>query len=142
MKEMLEQIITPQVQMVGKVFILFLIVLYILSIVWVVRDAYMRGTYPWLWGVVAVVPIVGLVAYLILRPNMYSVDRQEQDLDIALTERQLAQYGNCPNCGTNIEHDFIVCPHCNTQVRNVCRTCGRPLEPEWNVCPYCRTKVH
>lgn len=141
MKEVLGQLITPQVQMVGKVFVIFLILLYILQIVWVIRDAYLRGTFPWLWGIVALVPIVGLIAYLILRPTMYSVDRQEQDLEIALRERQLEQFGNCPNCGAPIQKDFVVCPHCNTQVRNVCSHCHRPLEPDWNVCPYCRTRV-
>lgn len=142
MQEILAQLITPQVQMVGKVFIIFIIVLYILSIIWVIRDAYLRGTFPWLWGIVAIIPIVGLIAYLILRPSMFSVDKQEQELVIALRERQLEQFGNCPNCGTPIQKDFIVCPSCNTQVRNVCTHCHRPLEPDWNVCPYCRTRVN
>ena len=47
----------------------------------------------------------------------------------------------CPNCGTTIEKDFIVCPVCNTQVRNVCPTCKRPLEAHWKVCPFCRTHI-
>ncbi len=141
MQELVKQLLTPQVMMVGKVAIFFILALYVLSIVWVVRDAYLRGSYPWLWGVVSIVPFLGLIAYLILRPSMYSVDRQEQDLEIALKERQLEHYGNCPTCGANIERDFIVCPHCNTQVRNVCSRCHKPLEPDWKVCPYCRTHV-
>ena len=76
MQEILAQLITPQVQMVGKVFIIFIILLYILSIIWVIRDAYLRGTFPWLWGIVAIIPVVGLIAYLILRPSMFSVDKQ------------------------------------------------------------------
>ena len=36
---------------------------------------------------------MGLIAYLALRPNSYLADREEQELDIALRERQLAQYG-------------------------------------------------
>ena len=35
----------------------------------------------------------------------------------------------------------IVCPICNTQVRNVCPTCHRPLNADWKVCPYCRTRI-
>ena len=50
-------------------------------------------------------------------------------------------HGSCPNCGTTIEKDFIVCPVCNTQVRNVCPTCKRPLEAHWKVCPFCRTHI-
>lgn len=142
MSDLLGSLITPQVEMVGRFFLFFLILLYILSIVWVVRDSYLRGTFPWLWGIVALVPIVGLIAYMILRPTSYSVDRQEQELDMALRERELEQYGNCPRCGTSVRSDFIVCPNCDTQLRNVCSSCHRPLEPSWNVCPYCRTPVN
>lgn len=141
MQEIIQQILTPQVMMVFRVLGFFLVALYVLSIIWVIRDSYLRGAYPWLWGIVAIVPLLGLVAYLILRPSMYSVDRQEQDLEIALKERQLEHFGNCPVCGGAIEHDFIVCPKCNTQVRNVCTHCHKPLEPDWSVCPYCRTKA-
>ena len=78
---------------------------------------------------------------MILRPSSYLVDREEQDLDIALREHQLSHYGICPKCGTPIDRDFVVCPVCNTQVRNVCPTCHRPLNAEWKVCPYCRTRI-
>ena len=68
-------------------------------------------------------------------------DREEQELDMALRERQLAQYGTCPQCGAPIEKDFVVCPVCDTQVRNVCPSCHRPLDAHWKVCPYCRTRI-
>ena len=59
-------------------------------------------------------PFVGLIAYLVLRPHSYAADREEQELDMALRERQLAQYGTCPQCGAPIEKDFVVCPVCDT----------------------------
>jgi len=71
----------------------------------------------------------------------YASDREEQELDMALRERQLAQYGTCPQCGAPIEKDFVVCPVCDTQVRNVCPSCHRPLDAHWKVCPYCRTRI-
>ena len=105
-------------------------------------DAKRRGIQAfWAWGLLALVPFVGLIAYIVMRPGSYALDREEQELDMALRERQLAQYGSCPNCGTTIEKDFIVCPVCNTQVRNVCPTCKKPLEAHWKVCPYCRTHI-
>ena len=114
--------------------------LYILSIVYVIRDAQRRGAEPWwMWAIISVIPIVGLLAYVILRPSSYLIDREEQDLDIALREHQLSHYGICPKCGAPIDRDFVVCPICNTQVRNVCPTCHRPLNADWKVCPYCRT---
>ena len=86
-------------------------------------------------------PVCGPHRYLVLRPHSYAADREEQELDMALRERQLAQYGTCPQCGAPIEKDFVVCPVCDTQVRNVCPSCHRPLDAHWKVCPYCRTRI-
>ena len=142
MQELLDQIITPEVRMVLYLMVACVVILYILSIVYVIRDAQRRGAEPWwLWAIISVIPIVGLLAYVILRPSSYLVDREEQDLDIALREHQLSHYGICPKCGTPIDRDFVVCPVCNTHVRNVCPTCHRPLNAEWKVCPYCRTRI-
>lgn len=142
MSKYIEELMSPQLMMVVYVFIAFVVALYLLSVVYVFRDAKRRGIQSyWAWGLLALVPLVGLIAYLVMRPSMYASDREEQELDMALRERQLAQYGNCPNCGTTIEKDFIVCPVCNTQVRNVCPTCKKPLEAHWKVCPYCRTHI-
>ena len=123
-------------------FVGFLVALYVLAVAYVCIDARRRGVQAfWAWGIVALVPVVGLIAYIVLRPSSYLADREEQDLDMALRERQLAQYGTCPNCGGPIEKDFIVCPVCNTQVRNVCPSCHRPLDAHWKVCPCCRTHI-
>ena len=124
------------------VFVGVLVALYVLAVAYVCIDARRRGVQVfWAWGIIALVPLVGLIAYIVLRPSSYLADREEQDLDMALRERQLAQYGTCPNCGGPIEKDFIVCPVCNTQVRNVCPSCHRPLDAHWKVCPYCRTHI-
>ncbi|WP_230308482.1 double zinc ribbon domain-containing protein, partial [Collinsella aerofaciens] len=61
--------------------------------------------------------------------------------------RLLRPSRNCPHqcsqskCGAPIEKDFVVCPVCDTQVRNVCPSCHRPLDAHWKVCPYCRTRI-
>lgn len=142
MSDLLDQILTPEVRMVLYLIVMCIVMVYILSIVYVTRDAQRRGAEPWwVWSLVAVVPIVGLLTYVILRPSSYLIDREEQDLDIALREHQLSHYGICPKCGAPIDRDFVVCPLCNTQVRNVCPTCHRPLNADWKVCPYCRTRI-
>lgn len=142
MSEYISELISPQFMAVVYAFVAFIVGLYILSVLYVFIDARRRGIgLFWLWGLVAVIPFIGLIAYVVLRPNSYEADREEQELDMALRERQLAQYGTCPNCGTNIEKDFIVCPVCNTQVRNVCPNCRKALDAHWKVCPYCRTHI-
>lgn len=142
MSKYLAELMSPQLMAVVYLFIAFIVALYLLSVAYVVVDAKRRGVKQyWGWGLAALIPFVGLVAYVVLRPNSYRADRDEQELDMALREHQLAQYGTCPNCGTTIEKDFIVCPVCNTQVRNVCPTCKKPLDAHWKVCPYCRTHI-
>ena len=142
MMEYIQQLMTPQVMTVIYLFIAFIVALYVLSVVYVFVDARRRGSqYFWAWGLLSLVPFVGLIAYNVLRPSSYLADREEQELDMALRERQLAQYGTCPRCGSPIEKDFVVCPVCNTQVPNVCPSCHKPLDAHWKVCPYCRTHI-
>ena len=141
MSELLAQLWTPEMQAAFTVVLVLLVILYVLSIVWVVRDAYLRGTVWYIWAVVALVPVLGLVAYCLLRPPLLQLDRDEQELEIALKQRQLMKYGECANCGYPVEADFVLCPNCHTQLKNLCMRCNHALEPSWTVCPYCATPV-
>ena len=110
MQDLIDQILTPEVRMVLYLLVVCVVMLYVLSIVYVIRDAQRRGAEPWwMWAIISVIPIVGLLAYVILRPSSYLIDREEQDLDIALREHQLSHYGICPKCGAPIDRDFVVC---------------------------------
>lgn len=141
MSEIMKQIWTPQMQVIFTILVIGLIVIYALSILWVVKDARMRGTDSKVWGIVAIVPIIGLIAYLLMRPSMLLIDKDEQELEVALKQRQLMKYGECANCGYPVREDYIICPSCQTRLRNVCSNCRRPLDPQWAVCPYCAQPV-
>ena len=141
MSDLIASLWTPEVQMACTVCIVLLVILYVLSIVWVARDAYLRGTVWVLWTVVALIPIIGAVAYCLLRPPLYRIDRDEQELEIALKQRELTKYGECGNCGYPVEADYVLCPNCRTRLKNMCPNCHRALEPQWAVCPYCATQV-
>ena len=84
MEELLSQLITPEIQTAFTVVIVFLVVLYVLSIIWVVRDAYLRGSFWYIWAVIALIPLVGAIAYCLLRPPLLQLDKDEQELEIAL----------------------------------------------------------
>ena len=81
------------------------------------------------------------MAHCLLRPPLLQLDRDEQELEIALKQRQLMKYGECANCGYPVEADFVLCPNCHTQLKNLCMRCNHALEPSWTVCPYCATPV-
>lgn len=140
MSELLSQLWTPELQAAFTAVVVVLVILYVLSIVWVARDAYQRGT-SWAWCLIALIPFLGVVAYCLLRPSLLQIDRDEQELEIALKQRQLMKYGECANCGYPVEDDFILCPNCHTRLKNMCPTCHRALDPSWTVCPYCATPM-
>lgn len=141
MNELLAQLWTPELQAAFTVVVVLLVILYVLSIVWVVRDAYLRGSYWYVWAIVALIPLLGIIAYCLLRPPLLQIDRDEQELEIALKQRQLMKYGECAACGYPVEADFVLCPNCHTQLKNLCMRCNHALEPSWTVCPYCATPV-
>jgi RNA polymerase subunit RPABC4/transcription elongation factor Spt4 len=116
-------------------------VLYVISIIWVIRDSYLRGANPVIWGVISIVPYIGAFAYSMMRPPMLLSDKDEQAIDFALKKRELMKYGECAKCGYPVESDYLMCPNCGTQLKNECRNCNRALKPEWKVCPYCCTPV-
>ena len=123
MSELLSQLWTPELQVAFTAVIVVIVILYILSIVWVARDAYQRGT-SWVWCLIALIPFLGVVAYCLLRPSLLQIDRDEQELEIALKQ-----------------DDYILCPSCHTRLKNMCPTCHRALDPSWTVCPYCATSL-
>ena len=141
MSEILSQMFTLPVQIALVVVILIIILLYLISIVWVARDVSTRDTPTFLWVIISIIPVAGLVAYCLLRPPLTKLDRDEQDMELDLLQRQLDEYDNCPNCDYPTKEDYIICPHCGRQLRNVCTRCGKALEPDWDACPYCTTPV-
>ena len=128
MNDLLKQFLTPEVQMAITALVVLIIVLYILSIFWAVRDAQGRG-FGWAWGLLAIIPIVGLIAYCMVRPPLLQADREEQDLELALKQRQLMRYGDCANCGYPVEADYVICPNCHQRLKNLCPTCHHALDP-------------
>ena len=141
MSELLSQLWTPELQAAFTVVVVLLVILYVLSIIWVVRDAYLRGSYWYVWAIVALIPLLGVIAYCLLRPPLLQIDRDEQELEIALKQRELMKYGECANCGYPVESDFVLCPNCHQRLKNLCGTCNHSLDPTWTVCPYCATPV-
>lgn len=142
MSSIIQELLTPQLMAAFGLIVACLAVLYILQIVYVNVDAGRRGANRILWTIIGIVPIVGLIAYLVLRPTFYIQDLHEQETQGALIERQLSDYGICPKCGKPVKSSYVCCPHCGTRINNVCPNCGRPVSPEFDYCPYCTTKIN
>jgi len=137
----LDQLFTDEVRMALMVLALLVCVLYLITVIWVIRDSYLRGSVPILWGLIALIPFLGAFAYSMMRPPMLQSDRDEQALDFALKQRELLRFGECAKCGYPVEREYLMCPRCTTQLKNECYRCGHALNPDWTVCPYCCTPV-
>ena len=79
MSKYISELMSPQLMGVVYAFVGFIIALYVLSVVYVFIDARRRGASAYVaWGIIALIPFVGLIAYLVLRPHSYASDREER----------------------------------------------------------------
>ena len=130
---------------IRNLIVFFVVVFWVATIYWVYKDARRRisdALIVALSVVVAVVPFIGPLVYMLFRPPEYLDDVRERELEIRAIESRLGGTEvKCRVCGHGIEADFLVCPVCTTQLRQACTGCARPLEGSWQICPYCATPV-
>jgi predicted RNA-binding Zn-ribbon protein involved in translation (DUF1610 family) len=104
---------------------LALLVLWIMVIVWVYRDAERRGMNGMLWALLVLIGnLVGLLIYLIVRSERAPAKRSVQTTA-------------CPSCKKTVEAAFVFCPNCGARLQAVCPSCNKPVESSWRVCPHC-----
>jgi RNA polymerase subunit RPABC4/transcription elongation factor Spt4 len=136
----------PPGTFLAVVVVLFLLFFWIALAFWAYRDARRRSDSPWLPVfalAVNVLPYLGLLLYVVLRPPR-TLDEERALLleEQALTEGPAEVISRpCPTCGREIELDFVICPYCRTQFARRCRSCQRWLRLGWRVCPYCAEEV-
>ena len=127
--------------------ILFLVVLYGSLVYWTYADARRRITDPVLVGCATVasliLPFVGTIVYMIVRPPEYLEDVRERELDLQAAEARLhdLDHSLCPHCDYRVERDFIRCPSCLRKLKDRCESCSKPLDRAWTICPYCEAEV-
>ncbi len=125
----------------GAVFAAFWIGL----VVWTARDIRSRSrdllTVILSVLLVLVFSLLGLALYLLLRPKDTLAEQYERALEEETLLQGLEARGMCPNCQRPVERDFVLCPVCQTQLKQPCHACGRLLQLDWEVCPYCTEPV-
>ena len=90
---------------------------------------------------VLVLPLVGLVVYLMLRPRETLADAYERSLEQEALLQAIEEPEICPGCGQRVKGDYLYCPACHTRLKSACPGCSRPLHLRWSLCPYCGTSV-
>lgn len=90
---------------------------------------------------VIVLPVVGLVVYLMLRPRETLEEAYEHSLEQEALLQAIEEADECPGCGLEVERGFLYCPDCHTRLKKPCPECGRALRLHWALCPYCGASV-
>ena len=131
---------SPWLRVSLRLFVIFIFILWLSSIIWTYRDAKLRDTAAIAWSsIVFFFNFFGLILYLILRPPEFSGDAKERELEIESMEYQIKRSApRCPACLRFIEDDFLVCPYCYKKLKTTCMKCGKLLKIGWTLCPYCR----
>lgn len=120
----------------------FAVAFWLALVYWTFQDARRRVNDSWL--VVAavilsvVLPVLGTVVYLLLRPPEYLIDAHERELEVAALEARL-EGERCPECDHPTDRKFLSCPQCLRKLREPCMRCSEPLDPRWKICPYCES---
>ncbi|HMT21913.1 MAG TPA: zinc ribbon domain-containing protein [Promineifilum sp.] len=119
-----------------------LLIVWLAVVVWAFRDLRSRSRS----GVAALLtillvgllPIVGLVVYLLLRPRETLAEAYDRALEQEALLQQLEDKPVCPTCSRPTQPNWFLCPSCHTHLRQPCPNCNAPLALTWDICPYCR----
>jgi len=123
--------------LLGAYFVLFLIGL----VIWTIRDIRSRSRDTLVQILAALLVFVfnlpGLLLYFVLRPRETLTEAYEHALGQEALLQDIEERYICPSCKRKTEADFVICPHCRTQLRKRCVKCNHLLNLNWDVCPYC-----
>lgn len=111
----------PMLDTVLNITRLALILYWLALAVWVYLDAKNRSYNPVLWGGLALITnLVGLIMYLMVRPDQKS----------------------CPQCFVDLYQEHKVCPYCGYHLKDICYECGSSIEDDWSYCAECGEKIN
>jgi RNA polymerase subunit RPABC4/transcription elongation factor Spt4 len=109
--------------------------------VWAFRDIRSRTRDPFVQIlatiVVGVVPIAGILVYLMLRPRETLSEGYVRALEEESLLSSIESQEFCPTCGRRVDADMQWCPGCHAKLRNACDNCGKAVHLSWDLCPYC-----
>ncbi|MDQ3044089.1 MAG: zinc ribbon domain-containing protein [Chloroflexota bacterium] len=119
----------------------YLLALWFVLIVWAYRDIETRSrsvvTQIFSTLLVVLFYIPGLLLYWLLRPKETLDVAFQRSLEEEYLLQDLEELPLCQSCQRYVQDDFLLCPHCNTQLREPCLACTRLVDLRWSICPFC-----
>lgn len=118
-----------------------ILIFWLAVILWAFRDIRSRSRSGWAVFftilVVGLLPLLGLIIYLLLRPRETLADGYDRALEQEALLQQIEEKAICPTCSRPTQANWYLCPTCHTHLRHPCPVCNSPLELHWDICPYC-----
>lgn len=90
--------------------------------------------------IVALLNILGLIIYFIIRPKDTWEELYWADLERRYLIYETADLGDCENCGYQLRPGFTNCPQCGFAIKAKC-SCGALNDKSWKFCPYCGAQM-
>jgi hypothetical protein len=115
------------------------------NVYWVLRDARRRIADPWIVGmagILALLPLIGPLLWLLVRPLEPLLDTEERQLELRALRQRIRGGQYCPMCGAEADASYRFCPVCASELRPACAGCEAALDPLWIACPYCGTHTN
>jgi RNA polymerase subunit RPABC4/transcription elongation factor Spt4 len=115
--------------------------LWLSLIIWAFRDMRHRSRDPFAQILaallVALLPFIGIIIYLILRPPETLAEAYERALEEEALLQEIEERPSCPGCSRTIDSSWILCPHCHTRLKKACPDCNSLMDLQWTLCPFC-----
>jgi hypothetical protein len=142
---LLESIGDIDFSFVWQIFFYGLIVFWLVVLYWVWLDSgdrtsnkIVRCSYVLL---VAVLNVIGLIIYLIIRPGQTIEEIYWADLERRYLKYETAELGDCPQCGRQLFPGYTFCPNCRYKIKRRCKNCQVFIDKKNKFCPHCGQEV-
>jgi len=140
----MESIVARGIQVLAALGGAYLVALWFVLVVWTFRDIETRSknviTQVFSTLLVVLFYLPGVLLYMILRPKETLDAAFQRSLEEEYLLQDLEELPLCRSCQHYVEDDYMICPHCQTQLREACVACSRLVDLRWTVCPYCSTE--
>lgn len=117
--------------------------LWLSIIIWVTRDALSRSNNIFFQMMAIllniIIPIVGVVLYLIIRPAKTQLERyyEEMQANVLENEGEEKAVTSCEKCMIPVEKEYDFCPNCAHSLKKSCMGCKKNFPNIWHFCPFC-----
>jgi len=119
----------------------YFLLIWIASMVWVARDIIHRThktTLQLLSLALNLIPILGLIIYLIIRPEKTLLEKYHDELE----RRMFGERGlYCSECGFLEHKDAEFCSDCGASLYNSCNECNKKIRKGGMFCEFCGNSV-